>query len=182
MSERLGTVQTNLQSVESRISGATTDINELEELTHAFLDVAEMKSCCFRRRIEEWAQKVTALHKFSMVSLKMAERYLDAVEAGLPAAEKELLESKDRLSTYFQEFQAIVEASDTSGRPLAKPSEINQYAHLWLKSIDSGFGPIAYTLLFWESVLRWRTIAENEKADPHPYNGSTEKSEPTSSR
>jgi hypothetical protein len=164
MSDRLGAVQTNLQSVESRISGATTDINELEELTHAFLDVAVDGIMLLpTRELEEWAQKVTAFHKFSMVPLKMAERYLDAVEAGLPAAEKELLESKDRLSTYFQEFQAIVEASDTSGRPLAKPSEINQYAHSWLKSIDSGFGPIAYTLLFWESVLRWRTIAENEK-------------------
>ena len=37
---------------------------------------------------------------------------------------------------------------------------------MWLKSIVIGFGPTANTLFFWESVLRWRTIAENEKADP----------------
>src|SRR5215469_2711877 len=34
MSERLGTVQTNLQSVENRINEATTDIDKLEETTH----------------------------------------------------------------------------------------------------------------------------------------------------
>ncbi len=103
MSERLGTVQTNLQSVESRINEATTDINELEKLTHAFLDVAvEGIMLLPASGLEEWAQKVTALHKFSKIPLKMADRYLDAVEADLPKAERELLEVKNRLSTGYR--------------------------------------------------------------------------------
>src|SRR5947209_3150780 len=73
--DQVGTVQTKLQTVESRIGSATTDINELEKLTHDFLDIAiDGIVLALPGSLETWAQKATALHKFPRVPFKMAER------------------------------------------------------------------------------------------------------------
>jgi hypothetical protein len=144
MSDRLGTVQTNLQSVESRISAATTDIDELEKLTHDFFDVAVDGIMHIGAGfLEGWAKRATATHKFPRVPVKMAESYLVAVEYGLAEAERDVMRDKDKVSASFERLKEKAAATD-SGIHADRLSlyaleirSINEDLHVWLKR-DAG--------------------------------------------
>jgi predicted O-linked N-acetylglucosamine transferase (SPINDLY family) len=170
MSDRLGKIQTSIQSVENRISTATTDIDELEKLTYHFLDIAvDGIVLALPGSLETWAQKVTALHRFPRVPLKMAERYLDVVESGVTGAEQEVMREKDELNVTFRLFEELNKTSDTDAEykrvNVQRVGYIGNDCRLWLNRDARGESQIADMLVCWDSVLRWKDVAVNEKAD-----------------
>lgn len=170
VSDQLGRVQTSLQSVEQRITAATTDIDELEKLTYDFFDIAvDGIVLSLPGALETWAQKVVALHKFPRVPLKMAERYLDVVECSLTGAEQEVMRNQDGLEANYQTYNSLSNTTAAGVVPTTpiklRIEHIGNDCRLWLDKDEHGESQTADTLNCWESALRWRTIAKDEKAD-----------------
>src|SRR5205085_6823360 len=91
ISDQLRAVQASVQSVESRISEATTDIDKLEELTHTVEEVViDGLMVLGAYLLEEWAQKAMASHGFSRVPVKMTESYLNSIVSDIGETETEV--------------------------------------------------------------------------------------------
>jgi hypothetical protein len=103
VSDQVGTVQTKLQAVESRIGSATTDIDEWGGLTKALIDMVEDGIITdLINTPTTWNQKIVTLRKFPNILVKMVMVYISNVEGDLPDAETCVLTVKDRLGDYFE--------------------------------------------------------------------------------
>jgi len=170
VTDQLGAVQTKLQTAENRIGAATADIDELEVLTHDFLGVAvDGIMISSPGSLETWAVKVTALHKFPRVPLMMAIRYLEAVEGDLVEAEREVMSQKDELDVTYKTFDSLATVPHTDAEQrrmrVQRIGYIGNDLRSWLDRDARGGSEASHTLDCWEIMLRWKTVAVNEKAD-----------------
>lgn len=179
VSDQLGTVQTKLQTVERRIDDATRDINELEAATHDFEEIVVDGIMIIEPwKLEEWARKAIANHKFSKVPAKMTEGYLGSVERGLAQAEDEMTNSKDKLHYAEQIYQEWATAPD---QPVSNLLDIYRHYYQQLSEWSAGSTKTYLTtnrvLAYWEGALRWLATVKDETADKETLRPLEEKLE-----
>ncbi len=151
--DQVGAVQTKLQTVESRIETTRTDIDELEGLTKAFIDMAEDGIVTdLIHTPDTWAQKIATLRKFPNILVKMAMVYISNVERDLPDAETCVLTVKDRLSDYFESLRQFGETGN---------SELNlRNLKISFRNLSHKHTSPSIVLYAWEKALYWRDLID----------------------
>ncbi len=168
--DRLGAVQTSIQSVESHINEAATDIDRLETLTNDFEEILIDGMMVWGAvLLENWAKKAMATQRFRKVPAKMTESYLNYISSDIEATETEVAGSLDFLHTAEQKFKELSStvhtAADFNWVVSSEVFQIQNILNAWLSQNASDYQRTNRMLTNWEGALRWVTITKDNNTD-----------------